>query len=86
MSSFGWAGWLLVVVLASAVIVLWSVAKTSAAGRARQQIKAEEAEAWADEHEREADAANAELDQMRERHAVCFELYAELVRHALAQN
>ena len=50
------------------------------------RIRAEEAEAWADEHQREADAANAELDQLRERHAVLLELYAQLVRHALAQN
>lgn len=86
MSSFGWVGWLLVAVLASAVIVLWSALEDERSRRAQQQIKAGEAEAWADEHERQADAANAELDQMRERHAVLSELYAQLVRHALAQN
>lgn len=86
MSNLAWAGWAVAGLLACASIVLWAALEEERSRRARQQIRAEESEAWADEYERSATVLAAELDQMRERHAVLSELYAQLVRTVLAQN
>ena len=77
---------ILVAVLASITIgcaVGWDMERE----RARAlRIRAEEAEAWADEYQREATIAGEQLDQMRERHATLAGLYGQLVQHVLAQN
>lgn len=81
-----WGGWIAAGLLALLAAWLWAIAEEERARRARQQIRAEEADAWAGEHERTATALAAELDQLRERHATLTELYGEAVRRLLAVN
>lgn len=50
----------------------------------RLRIRAEEAEAWADEYQREAAVLAGELDRLRQRHATLTGLYGEAVRRLLA--
>lgn len=70
------------------LVVAWLRVDSAEARQAaeRQQIRAEEADAWADEYERTAAALRAELDGLRERHATLTELYGEAVRRLLAVN
>ncbi len=70
------------------LVVAWLRVDLTAARQAakRQQIRAEEADAWADEYERTATALAGELDGLRERHATLTELYGEAVRRLLAVN
>lgn len=72
----------LAIALAAAVLEAWQ--QRSAARSLR--IRAEEAAAWADEHQREAAVLAGELDRLRERHAMLTELYGEAVRRLLASN
>ncbi len=72
----------LAIALAAAVLEAWQ--QRSAARRLR--IRAEEAEDWADEHQREATVLAGELDRLREQHATLTELYGEAVRRLLAVN
>lgn len=81
-----YGGWIAAGVLALAAAWLYAVVEDERARRARQQIRAEEAEAWADEHERTATVLAGELDRLRERHATLTELYGEAVRRLLAWN
>lgn len=84
MTSEDWlivSGWL-ALALAAAVLDAWVQRRHVR----RLRIRAEEAESWADEHQREATALAGELDQLRERHATLTELYGEAVRRLLAAN
>lgn len=81
-----WGGWIAAGVLALVAAWFYAVVEDERARRARQQIRAEEAEAWSDEHERTANALQAELDGLRERHVTLTELYGEAVRRLLASN
>lgn len=81
-----WGGWIAAGGLAIVAAWLWVDLVEARREAERQQIRAEEAEAWADEHERTANALAAELDQLRERHATLTELYGEAVRRLLAVN
>jgi hypothetical protein len=73
---------LLALALAYAVLDAWQQRREVR----RQRIRAEEADAWAGEHERTATALAAELDVLRQRHATLTQLYADAVRLLLAAN
>lgn len=53
---------------------------------ARERIRREEADAWAEDFEQQAAALAAECDRLRERLGVLQMLYAERTRDLLAQN
>ena len=72
----------LAIALAAAVLEAWQ--QRSAARRLR--IRAEEAEDWADEHQREAAVLAADNARLNERLATMTELYGEAVRRLLAVN
>ena len=86
MTWFTYGGWIAAGLLTILAAWLWGVAEDERARRARQQIRAEEADAWADNHERTATALARELDALRERHATLLALHGEAVRHLLAFN
>lgn len=50
------------------------------------QIRMEEAQAWADEYERERDALASECDRLREKLAALQGLYVRRTRESLAAN
>lgn len=81
-----YGGWITAGLLALLAAWLYAIAEDERARRARQQILAEEADAWAGEHERTATALAAELDGLRQRHATLTQLYADAVRLLLAAN
>lgn len=86
MSALPLLGWLVAGVLLLVAAWLWVDLADARRAAERQQIRAEEANAWADEHERTATALAAELNGLRERHATLTELYGEAVRRLLALN
>ncbi|MBP8293194.1 MAG: hypothetical protein KAX65_10500 [Caldilineaceae bacterium] len=86
MTALPLLGWLVAGVLAIVAWWLWVDLVEARRAAKRQQIRAEEADAWADEHERTATALAAELDGLRQRHATLTELYGEAVRRLLAVN
>lgn len=86
MSALALFGWLLAGGLAVATAWMWVLLEDERSTSARHRIRAEEADAWADEYQREAAQASGELDQLRERHAMLTQLYGEAVRHLLAHN
>ena len=81
-----WGGWIAAGGLAIVAWWLWADLADAQRAAKRQQIRAEEADAWADEYERTATALAGELDRLRERHATLTELYGEAVRRLLAVN
>lgn len=81
-----WGGWIAAGVLAIVAAWLWCVLEDERNRSARLRIRAEEADAWAGEHERTATALAGELDGLRERHVTLTELYGEAVRRLLASN
>ena len=54
--------------------------------RRQLQIRMEEAQAWADEYERERDALAAECDRLREERATLQGMYVRRTRESLAAN
>lgn len=86
MTLLALAGWLLAGIAASVAAWLWIVLEDERNRSVRLRIRAEEADAWADEHERTATALASELDALRERHATLLALHGEAVRHLLAFN
>lgn len=81
-----WGGWIAAGVLAIVAAWLWVDLVEARREAERQRIRAEEADAWADNHERTATALASELDALRERHATLLALHGEAVRHLLAFN
>ena len=69
MTALAPLGWLLAVALLLVAAWLWLDLSEARQAAKRQQIRAEEADAWADEYERTATALAGELDRLRERHA-----------------
>lgn len=86
MTALPLLGWLVAGALGLVAAWLWVDLSEERRVAAKQRIRAEEADAWADEHERTATALAAELDGLRERHATLTELYGEAVRRLLANN
>lgn len=86
MTALALAGWIAAGVLAVVVGWLWCVLEDERSRRDRWRIRAEEADAWAGEHQREATALAGELDHLRQRHATLTQLYADAVRRLLASN
>ncbi len=86
MTALPLLGWLVAGTLGLVAAWLWVDLVEARRAARRQQIRAEEAGAWADEHERTATALRAEWDGLRERHATLTELYGEAVRRLLAVN
>lgn len=81
-----YGGWFAAGVLAIVAAWLWVDLVEARRAATRQQIRAEEADAWADEHQREAAVLAGDLDGLRERHATLTEVYGEAVRRLLAVN
>lgn len=81
-----WGGWIAAGVLVIVAGWLWVDLAEERRVAAKQRIRAEKADAWADEYERRATALAAELDGLRERHATLTALYGEAVRLLLAVN
>ena len=79
-------GWLVAIALLLIVAWLWVDLADARRAAKRQRIRAEEADAWADEDERTAAALRAELDGLRERYVTLTVLYGEAVRRLLASN
>lgn len=86
MSVLTLLGWPVAGALAIVAGWLWVDLVEERRAAKRQQIRAEEADAWSDEHERTATALAGELDRLHERHATLTELYGEAVRRLLAVN
>ena len=86
MTALPLLGWLVAGGLLLVAAWLWVDLADARRVAAKQRIRAEEADAWADEYERTAAALRAELDGLRERHATLTELYGEAVRRLLAVN
>ncbi len=86
MTALPLLGWLVAGCLLLVVTWLWVDLADARRVAAKQRIRAEEADAWADEHERTATALASELDGLRQRHATLTELYGEAVRRLLAVN
>ena len=86
MTALPLLGWLVAVALLLVVAWLWLDLSEARQAAKRQQIRAEEADAWADDYERTATALAAELDGLRQRHATLTELYGEAVRRLLTVN
>jgi hypothetical protein len=82
----GTVGWIAAGVLAIVAGWLWVDLVEARREAALQRIRAEEAEAWAEDYERTANALAGELDGLRERHVTLTELYGEAVRRLLAWN
>jgi len=79
-------GWIAAGVLAIVAAWLYAVVEDERSRRVRQQVRAEESESWAEEHERTAKVLAGELDGLRERYVTLTELYGEAVRRLLAVN
>ncbi len=86
MTALPLLGWLVAGGLGLVAWWLWVDLVEARRVAAKQRIRAEEADAWADEYERTATALAGELDRLRERHATLTELYGEAVRRLLAVN
>ena len=84
MSTLALIGWLVAGVAAIVAAWLWMCLEDERNRSARLRIRAEEADAWADEYQRDAAALAGELDRQRERHATLLGLYGEAVRRLLA--
>lgn len=79
--------WFVLVAALATITIVCAVGWDMERERARAlRIRAEEAEAWADEYQRVAAVACKMLDQMRKRHATLAGLYGQLVQHVLTQN
>ncbi len=86
MTALPLLGWLVAGALGLVAAWLWVDLVEARRAATRQRIRAEEADAWADEYERTAAAFRAELDGLRERYATLTELHGEAVRRLLAVN
>ena len=86
MTALSPLGWLVAIALLLVAAWLWLELSEARRVAAKLRIRAEEADAWAAEHERTATALAGELDRLRERHATLTELYGEAVRRLLAVN
>jgi gas vesicle protein len=73
-------------IMAIALLAALAYAEDRRSALARERIRREEADAWAEQFEREAQALAAERDRLRKQLATVQEMHAERTRQLLAQN
>ena len=77
---------ILFISMTGCIVVLFEQAEHLRRQRDVSQIRMEEAQAWADEYERERDALAAECDRLREERATLQGMYVRRTRESLAAN
>jgi hypothetical protein len=79
-------GWLVAVCVAIVAAWAYTDLRDLRTVARELQIRVEEAQAWADEFERERDVLAAECDRLREERATLQGLYVRRTRESLAAN
>ena len=77
---------MVMLLLLAALVAALAYAEDRRNELARERIRREEADAWAEQFEREAQALAAERDRLRKQLATVQEMHAERTRQLLAQN